>query len=721
MRRIIRIAVNDLRQLFYSPVAWAVLLVFVFHMGFSFVNTLWGLFVTQHTQHFTEANTRDLYSTGLFGLVRSYLYLYIPFLSMGIMSREYGAGSIKLLFSSPVTVFEVILSKYLSLVVFLGGMLGLLGVFVAPAACFTQSPDWGLIASGYLGIVLLGMGYCAVGLFVSSTTEYQVVAALVTLVIFTAMDHLGNVGQGIPVIGDITWFLSIQNRIDNLLKGLVVSGDLVYFATIISLFVGCSMWCLRCRIQGKRFVQSLYVYAGLFAVAICLGIWSGMPQRLHYLDLTRDELNTVSFEDRALLQSMDKPLTVTDYVNVLGDLAELGWPSERNNEKLYFAPYQRFLKYPIRYEHVYYYGEARLVKTQRPDTLREMAMKVADAVGLDRSLIKSPSEVKGLDFLDGYFGRKLEYGGVSTWLRLLTKEDEYMPKEAEVMAALKNLTQGPASVSVLKVHHERSLDNDDVDGLSLIMNEPRRRGSLVSNGFVVREATDTFPKNGCLVIAGPRSSFAPDELRRIGDYIADGGNLLIASEPGSQDVVNPLLATLGMHQAVGMLHQHETTLCMGEVRAPAGMYKSPFWTPYDKDSAVGFPGVAPLLMDSSKGFNIIPIVTVSSSDSAYTVAAALTRTLHGREQRILVTGDVDWMCNGQTKEYNYHNVEWFMRLFNWLDEGQYPIDTYRRPGKDTVVLAKQSWFLFLKLLFLVAAPCMVLAAGGLILLRRASK
>ena len=155
---------------------------------------------------------------GIFpGFLRN-LYLYIPLLTMGLMSREYSSGSIKLLFSSPVTDSQIIFGKYLSVLIYnLVLILPLLVVGVFCGITITNA-DLGLLFTGILGIYLLICAYGAIGLFMSSITSYQVVAAMGTLAVLAALNYVGEVGQDYAFVRDITYWLSISGRADEFIN-----------------------------------------------------------------------------------------------------------------------------------------------------------------------------------------------------------------------------------------------------------------------------------------------------------------------------------------------------------------------------------------------------------------------------------------------------------------------------------------------------------------------
>ncbi len=120
MRTIIRITKSELRVLFFSPIAWLILIVFSFQVGMAYCDVLAQQLQTMELGYRTPAVTSSLFAgyTGIFSGLLDNLYLYIPLFTMGLMSRELSSGSIKLLYSSPVSNLQIILGKYLAVVVY---------------------------------------------------------------------------------------------------------------------------------------------------------------------------------------------------------------------------------------------------------------------------------------------------------------------------------------------------------------------------------------------------------------------------------------------------------------------------------------------------------------------------------------------------------------------------------------------------------------------------
>ena len=108
--------------------------------------------------------------------------------------------------------------------------------------------DLFFVLTGVLGLYLLTCAYAAIGLFMSSITSYQVVAAMGTLAILTVLNFIGEVGQDISFVRDITYWLSISGRAYKFLAGMICSEDVLYFVIVILLFILLSIM----RLQAAR-------------------------------------------------------------------------------------------------------------------------------------------------------------------------------------------------------------------------------------------------------------------------------------------------------------------------------------------------------------------------------------------------------------------------------------------------------------------------------------
>jgi ABC-2 type transport system permease protein len=193
IRSMLRVAKIELNSMFYSPVSWLVIVIFACQTGYAFARKFDGLLHSQDIGHSLWAVTSHIF-VGMFGILSPILhtlYLYIPLITMGLMSREYQSGSIKLLYSSPIRNRSIILGKFFSMMVYGAALLGILVVITLFCSLFVENFDYPILLTAMLGFYLLILAYSAIGIFMSSITRYQVVAAIGTLAVLAFLNYVG--------------------------------------------------------------------------------------------------------------------------------------------------------------------------------------------------------------------------------------------------------------------------------------------------------------------------------------------------------------------------------------------------------------------------------------------------------------------------------------------------------------------------------------------------
>ena len=295
-RMIFDIARTELQTLFFSPIAWLTLVIFVVQASMTF-SGVFGTYVERFNLGYRPVNlTQGIFSSyrGLYNAILPYLFYYFPLLTMSLMSRELSSGSIKLLYSSPVNNIQIIFGKFLSMMIYALAFIGILFVFIIFGACTIENFDIGLALAGVLGIYLLICSYAAIGLFMSSLTSYQIIAALGTLSILFVLNMVGGLWQDVEWVRDITWWLSISGRANEFISGLICSEDVLYFVFVTGLFLSLSILRLNAIRQKKswRKAWSGYVLAFLFTFA--LGYITSRPKVMFFYDATYLKVNTLT-------------------------------------------------------------------------------------------------------------------------------------------------------------------------------------------------------------------------------------------------------------------------------------------------------------------------------------------------------------------------------------------------------------------------------------------
>lgn len=775
MKTIINIARNELRQLFYSPIAWGLLVVF-----FVVAGTEYSATVVRYLKLLAGGGTiggeltRSFFlhpNGGIFMKIVGYVSLFIPLLAMGMISSEKSSGSNKLLLSSPITHSQVVLGKFVSMMAYCLVLLcSLLVPTVFSAVIIGRFDIWPVLL-GFLGVYLLMLTYAAVTIFMSSLTRYQIVAAVGTIAMLFIMNYSRRVGQGIPFVRDITYWLGLSGRSYTFTTGLLTSEDLIYFLAMISLFLCLTVLVLRSSTVNESRGRRVMRFAGVVLATCLVGYVSTRPALMGYYDATRMKTRTLTENSQKVMEMLDGPLTITTYVNLLENNVDVGLPRSYNSDVGRFEHYRRF-KPEIKMKYVYYYNHSPNFGYNRAEEylpLEERAEKWAEAKRTKMRLWKSPEEIDAMIDLsgEGYrLVRIIERGdGSSSRLRMYDDRVKH-PTDTEITAALKRLVVKPPKVGFLTGHGERSISSRGDAGYYYFGSYVNFRHALINQGFDV----DTVSLSGgraipvdidILVVADPRSEIPAEELAQIESYIASGGSMVAASKPRRREFMEPLLAHLGVGFIPGTLVQENpdrnANVIVGDITSEAAEVSRMYRNYALKEYRIAGADVSGLTYDGGGGFRMYPMVTTDSlaTDSTRVwnemettgfedtipefnpdagerllaeapVIMGLERTVGERLQRIVVMGDADFISNSGfltgregVKTANYAAI---MGTFSWITDNEFPVDTDRilGPDKDIRYLTykDRKW---VNPLFNWVIPGIIGLFGLLLLVRRKGK
>ncbi|NLR78415.1 Gldg family protein [Chitinophaga eiseniae] len=769
MKTTFKIAKTELRTLFYSPIVWFLMIAFLVQCGLTYTGLLQNHLGYQESggpsMEYLKDLTRKIFLDRytLFDTVMEKLYLYIPLLTMGLISRETSSGTIRLLYSSPVKVWHIVLGKYVAMLIYSLLMVAIVGIFMVIGASNIQSVDVGLLLSATLGFYLLLCTYAAIGLFMSCLTTYQVVAAVCTFVAIAALSYVGSLWQDIDFVRDLTYFLSLAGRTRNMLGGLISSTDIIYFVLVIGMFLSFSYIKLKSGMESRPVMVKAMRYVVVFALVLVLGYVSSRPALTAYHDTTALQSNTLTPDLQRLTKGFDEgPLEITVYSNLLNRFAFLGDPHYRNNYIRGWEQYLRF-KPDINFHFVNYYdstfddskGDLSYYKGK---SLDEIALQKVKAQNLDIKQFKTPQEIKKIIDLKPELNRfvvQLKYKGKSAFLRIFN-DMMMMPGESEIGAAFKRLQQDKMpKIAYLSGEFERNIYNSGERDYKKLNKNPIFRRALINQGFdvdsICLQTSDIPADITTLVIADPREPFNEAVLAKLRQYIDRGGNLLIAGEPGKQAMLNPLLQSLGVRLMDGIIAQPSKELApdlaLPYATVTAAALAKVMANAADDSLRISMPGAVGLDADSNSAFTVKPLLVSDASQSwikkgiltsdsgriLFSVAAgderrsvplalSLTRKVNGKEQRIIVAGDADFLSNNELSavrtDLKTSNFLFSTSLFSWLNYGEFPLDITRLEGKDNKVLITQKGLEIQKIFLLWVLPGMLLALGAGILIRR---
>ena len=769
MKQAIRIARTELQLLFYSPIAWLILIVFTIQASIVFTGTLEMFVTTKGLGNKLEGVTLQLYTDpwmGFYARLLEYLYLYIPLLTMGMMSRELSSGSIKLLYSSPISDVQIIFGKFMSIAAYGLLMTGIVFIFTLYGAFVIDNFDFPATLTGLLGIFLLICAYGAVGLFMSSLTSYQVVAAIGTIAVFAVLNYTKQLWQDVPFVRDIMYWLSIGGRTNEFIGGIISSEDVIYFIAVIGMFLGLCVFRFRTVRQKARRTVSLVRYLLVLGSAVVIGYLSSRPVLMFYYDATRTKLRTLTKASQDIVSKASGGLTITTYANALDEdrFVFFGSPKFELNDMHMYKEYVRF-KPRIKMNYVRYFAKGNNEQSlnMRYPTLndRERMGKMAQVFNVDSALYSPVDKIGSIkETLAGENFRlakvlKREDGKQSV-LRMFD-DNRTFPSEAEISAAIKRLVTTLPKVGFVGGHGERDCVKEGDRDYNKFAKENTYRYSLINQGFDFEQLTldHEVPAHvSILVIADAKTALPELHLTHLKQYVDRGGNLLIAADIKRQATMNPVTELFGVRLMEGRLAKpnkdFQTDLIISRATEEAGDISVSFSQMRKNNNVVVMPAAVGLMCDdvAAKGFTARPMFTTDSAgvwneletvdfvdDSAVfnsaageteasnmATAVALSRQVNGKEQKVIIIGDADCISNGELnrwrKDISATNFTLVVGSFNWLSDYEAPVDVSRPPFTDNEIHIGKESLKATKIAFTGVLPALMLFSYLVMWLRR---
>jgi len=238
LSNILAIAQKELKGYFASPIGYIVLGFFALMFGYFF----YALLIIFNQQSMRMAgfgggpalNINDQLIRPVFLNMSVVLLFILPMLTMRTYSEEKRSGTIELLLTSPLTDLQIIMGKFLGAMALFATMLALTLIHVGALFAF-GNPEWRPVATGYLGVLLMGGCFVALGLLISSLTRNQIVAGMVTFALFLMLWVIDWVSQFTgPTAQGILNYLSITTHLDDFTRGIIDTKHLVYYLSFIA-------------------------------------------------------------------------------------------------------------------------------------------------------------------------------------------------------------------------------------------------------------------------------------------------------------------------------------------------------------------------------------------------------------------------------------------------------------------------------------------------------
>lgn len=724
MKQVWRIARRELRSYFDHPTAYILLVAF---LGLS-------LFL-----YFQALFTENLASLRPFYDVLPWLFLiFVPAITMRSLAEERRTGTLDWLLSQPVNEVQVVAGKFLGDWLFT--LVGLAGTLPTAAGLLLVSDaDPGIMAAQYAGGALLAATLVAVGLFASSTTKNQITAFILSVAIAFVLMLTGMnvVTQTLPTaLAAPVSRLSVITHFDAVARGVVDLRDVLYFLSVCFVFVSLAYFVVTRRRLSRERGGYRRLQMGVGALVLATVILNLLGHRIHgRLDLTRNDLYTLSRGTTGVLEDLDDLVTVTFYVSE--DLPPEVATTRRDVRDV-LDDYRRYSDGMLQVEEVHPEGDGDAAEEARSRGIEEIQFNVLRG---DEFQVKT-----------GWMGLAIHYAGGTESIPVIRETDDLEYRLTSKIAALTAETR--PLVGFLLGFGSRG--PQAFPEFNETLQQHYRVRSLDITGPQVTGLTPDSVR--VAVLAAPTDSLSPQASTALREYLDAGGAALVLVEgarvnprarvPMSTPIepgLDPVLRPWGVETRPGIAYDLRSALRI-QVGQPGSFQAVRDFNLWPHSVAagphpilqgrvrVGFGWPRPLaIVDTTRATPLLtttarggvratgtaasPYVELSSAADSLGTRVLATAS-RGADGRLVVVGDVTFLESWFVSN-NPQNVNFASNAVDWLAQEDALIEIRakdRTPAE--LVLEGRAEQALLKWLNLAGVPLLFVLFGAFRILRR---
>jgi len=233
---IINVARKELKSMFSSPMGWVILSLLMFAFGTYYLNGVNDYFAVMSGAMRPAERTGVTQFVGqtVYGFASFIVLFAVPLLSMRLISEERRNQTLPFLFSAPISLTEIVIGKFLGLVLFLSILIVYIGLMLSTLNIWADI-DFGYIVANSIGMLLMVASFSALGLYFSSMTQQPVVAAILTFIALFALMFLDRFFAGDP--SNTLASLSLTRHFQSFASGLIDTADIIYVVLFIATFL----------------------------------------------------------------------------------------------------------------------------------------------------------------------------------------------------------------------------------------------------------------------------------------------------------------------------------------------------------------------------------------------------------------------------------------------------------------------------------------------------
>ena len=450
-----------------------------------------------------------------------YLFMFlIPAITMRSLAEERREGTFELLATRPVTFGQIIMGKYFACVLLV--LFALLPTYVYYYSVTVlgnpqNNIDSGAVIGSYIGLFLLGASFVAIGMFASAITKNQIIAftiaVFLSFFVYSGFDSLSQLlslqNAGIEQLGISSHYSSVS-------RGVLDTRDLFYFIALTALFILLALGALKLQMQRNLWQTDIYVYAGVFVVAIIIAQF-GFTR----IDFTKEKRFTLSPVSQNMMDSLTTPVKVTVYLQ--GDNLPGGFKRLQRATRDMLSDMQAYSHRKLQFEFVDpLKGQSQseqdsTIKNMMAGGIEPTNLSVKTDDGLIQKLIVPAAVITSGDkqVPVNLLQRRIGLG-----------EDEVLNNSIQNLeyafasSVKKAITGGNQQIGIIEGHGEL----DDVQMHDAI--------NTLSNGFMVgrvdlkKISLADLLKVKLVVIAKPETPFTEIEKFKVDQYLMHGGCIL---------------------------------------------------------------------------------------------------------------------------------------------------------------------------------------------------
>lgn len=503
---------KELRSLLFSPITYGITAIFLLVTYLLFFN-LYGY------ASYSTSNLTNLFSS----IALSYIVI-IPTLTMSSISRERQNGNVEYLLTQPLTSMEYILAKAGSIasLVFVLNILTLPVIFSVSG--LTQL-DFGQICTQYVGSILLGFSFVAVGVSISSFFKSEIIAFISAFLLIIVLMTLGSQFLAFVPLGlqGALAKLSPLLHYQSLSRGVLDFSDVIYFLAVILVFLVIAKFSVSTWKYPSRHTMMIRLRASVTVTAVILLLTAYFGNLINFrIDLTATKRFTLTEETSKLLSKLPENLNLYLFTSP--------------NLPFEYQTLKSELEYTLTDYEAIGKGKVRYIPYSI-DNNNEEAVQFASGFQVGAQQLVSASADSASASI-GYIGIGIEYGDAKTGFNINQANENL---EFQLTASIKSLAKiDRPRVAVIGTAVSNSL-SVNLTTLSEVLEPFFQLEEL----FVDEDTVSLDPELSAVIIPGPTSQFAENIPEVFRSFVRDGGSVFLMLEPviGNTELPEPIINT----------------------------------------------------------------------------------------------------------------------------------------------------------------------------------